>query len=115
MANDTTTLSIDKARRLAARALTKSGAKRANIKYLLDAIIETERQGLTSHGLFWVPIYCEHLRCGKLDGQVKPEITRLSAVSFRANAKSGFAHPAIDKGFAKITPAARRFTRSSWV
>lgn len=108
MASDTTTLTLDKARRLAARALTKSGAKRANIKYLLDAIIETERQGLSSHGLFWVPIYCEHLRCGKLDGEAKPEITRLSPVSYRADAKSGFAHPAIDKGFAKIIPAARK-------
>lgn len=108
MASDTTTLSLDKARRLAARALTKSGAKRANIKYLLDAIIETERQGLSSHGLFWVPIYCEHLRCGKLDGEAKPVITRLSPVSYRADAMSGFAHPAIDKGFAKIIPAARK-------
>ncbi len=108
MAKDTTTLTIDRARRLAARALTKSGAKRANIKYLIEAIIETERQGMTSHGLFWVPIYCEHLRCGKLDGKAKPEITRLSPVSFRADAKSGFAHPAIDKGFAKIVPAAKR-------
>ena len=109
MAKDTTTIPLDRARRLAARALTKSGAKRANIKYLLDAIVETERQGLTSHGLFWVPIYCEHLKCGKLDGEAKPEITRLSPVSFRADAKSGFAHPAIDKGFAKIIPAARRY------
>ncbi|NNE23060.1 MAG: Ldh family oxidoreductase [Rhizobiales bacterium] len=108
MAKDTTTLTIDQARRLTARALTKSGAKRGNIKYLLDAIIETERQGLSSHGLFWVPIYCEHLKCGKLDGQAKPEITRLSPVSYRADAKSGFAHPAIDKGFAKIIPAAKR-------
>ncbi|MGI9464569.1 MAG: Ldh family oxidoreductase, partial [Aestuariivirgaceae bacterium] len=108
MAKDTTTLPVDKARRLAARALTKSGAKRANIKYLVDAIIETERQGLNSHGMFWVPIYCEHLRCGKLDGEAKPEITRLSPVSYRADARSGFAHPAIDKGFAKIIPAAKR-------
>ena len=108
MAKDTTTLTLDRARRLTARALTKSGAKRSNIKYLVDAIIETERLGMASHGLFWVPIYCEHLRCGKLDGEAKPEITRLSPVSFRADARSGFAHPAIDKGFAKIIPAARR-------
>ena len=108
MARDTTTIDIDKARRIAARALTKSGAKRANIKYLMEAIMETERQGLTSHGLFWVPIYCEHLRCGKLDGEAKPEITRLSSVSFRADARSGFAHPAIDKGFARIIPAAKK-------
>ena len=108
MAKDTTTLTLDKVRRLAARALTKSGAKRANIRYLVDAIVETERQGLSSHGLFWVPIYCDHLKCGKVDGEATPEITRLSPVSFRVDAKSGFAHPAIDKGFARIIRAARK-------
>ncbi len=109
MAKDTTTIPVDRARRFVTRALTKSGAARGNIRYLVDAIIETERQGLTSHGLFWVPIYCAHLKCGKLDGQVKPQITRLSPTSYRADAKSGFAHPAIDKGFAKIVPAAKKY------
>lgn len=106
---DTKTISLTAARRLAARALVNSGATRPNIKYLMDSIIETERQGLASHGLFWVPIYCAHLKCGKLDGKAKPEIIKLSPTSFRADAKSGFAHPAIDKGFAKLIPAARRY------
>lgn len=106
---DTKTISLESARRLTSRALTKSGATRANIRYLVESIIETERQGLASHGLFWVPIYCAHLRCGKLDGQAKPEITRLSPASYRADARSGFAHPAIDKGLAKIMPAARKY------
>ena len=102
-------MEIEKARRLAFRALTKSGAVRANVRYLVDAIIDSELVGMSSHGFFWLPIYCSHLRCGKVDGAVKPVISRLSPVSFRADARSGFAHRAIEQGFAKIIPAAKKY------
>lgn len=105
----TTTIDIEKARRLAMRALTKNGAKRANVRYLVDAIIDSEMVGMASHGFFWLPAYVSHLKCGKVDGEAKPEVTRLSPVSFRADAKSGFAHPAIEKGFKKLVPAAKKY------
>jgi (2R)-3-sulfolactate dehydrogenase (NADP+) len=105
----TTTLDIEKARRLAMRALTRSGGARTNVRYLVDAIIDSELVGMASHGFFWLPVYCSHLKCGKVDGKVKPVVTRLSPVSFRADAGSGFAHPAIEKGFAKLIPAAKKY------
>lgn len=109
MKKTTTTLDIEKARRLALRALTKSGAARANVRYLADAVIDSELVGMPSHGFFWLPVYCSHLRCGKVDGVIKPVITRLSAVAYRADAGSGFAHPAIEKGFTKIISAAKKY------
>jgi (2R)-3-sulfolactate dehydrogenase (NADP+) len=105
----TTTLDIEKARRLAMRALTKNGAARANVRYLVDQIIDSEMVGMASHGFFWLPVYVSHLKCGKVDGKVKPTVTRLSPVSFRADAHSGFAHPAIEAGFKKLVPAARKY------
>ncbi len=105
----TTTLDIEKARRLAMRALTKNGASRTNVRHLVDAIIDSELVGMASHGFFWLPVYCSHLKCGKVDGKVKPTVTRLSPVSFRADAGSGFAHPAIEAGFRKLIPAAKKY------
>ena len=35
-------------------------------------------------------------------------VKRLSPVSFVVDARRGFAHPAIEKGFAKLIPAARK-------
>ena len=109
MKNTTTALDIEKARRLALRALTKSGAARANVRYLADAVIDSELVGMPSHGFFWLPVYCSHLRCGKVDGTVKPTVSRLTPVAYRADARSGFAHPAIEKGFAKLIPAAKKY------
>jgi (2R)-3-sulfolactate dehydrogenase (NADP+) len=109
MKTTTTTLDIEKASKLAMRALTKSGATRANARYLVESIIDSELVGMASHGFFWLPVYCSHLKCGKVDGKVKPMVTRLSPVSFRADAGSGFAHPAIEKGFARLIPAAKKY------
>ena len=91
------------------RALTKSGAARSNVRYLVDAIIDSELVGMASHGFFWLPVYCSHLKCKKVDGKAKPIVTRLSPVSFRVDAGSGFAHPAIEAGFKKLIPAARKY------
>jgi (2R)-3-sulfolactate dehydrogenase (NADP+) len=38
---------------------------------------------------------------------VDPEVTALSASSFRVDARHGFAHPAIEAGFAQLIPAAK--------
>jgi (2R)-3-sulfolactate dehydrogenase (NADP+) len=53
--------------------------------------------------------YCAHLESGKVDGKARPVVKRLTPVAFRADAGHGFAHPAIEKGFAKLIPAARKF------
>ena len=109
MKKTTVTLGIENARRLALRALVRSGAARANVRYLADAVIDSELVGMPGHGFFWLPVYCSHLRCGKVDGAIKPVVSRLSPVAYRADAGSGFAHPAIEKGFAKIIPAAKKY------
>jgi (2R)-3-sulfolactate dehydrogenase (NADP+) len=105
----TTTLDIEKARRLAMRALTRNGATRANVRYLVDQIIDSEMVGMASHGFFWLPVYVSHLKCAKVDGKAKPTVTRISPVAFRVDAQSGFAHPAIEAGFRKLLSAARKY------
>lgn len=103
------TLSPRTARKLIFDALTGAGTKPANAGYLADAILDTELSGMKGHGFYWLQYYCEHVRSGKVDGKVVPQLTRQSPVAFRVDARHGFAHPAIEKGFGKLVPAARQY------
>ena len=100
------------ARKLVLDALVGAGARRDNAAFLADGIIDTELSGLAGHGFYWLQFYCAHLESGKVDGRVTPLIKRLSAVAFRADARHGFAHPAIERGFAKLVPAAFKYGTS---
>lgn len=105
---DEVRLSPKAARKLIFKALTGAGTSAANARYFTEAILDTELSGLEGHGFYWLQYYCEHVKSGKVDGRAKPKIEKLSRVAFRVDAKRGFAHPAIEAGFAKLIPAARK-------
>ena len=88
-------------------ALIGSGTSPENASYFTDAILDTELSGLEGHGFYWLQYYCAHLRNGKVDGMVSPNVEAISKSSFRVDAKHGFAHPAIEAGFKYLIPAAR--------
>jgi len=97
------------ARKLIFEALTGAGTAPANATYFTEAILDTELSGLTGHGFYWLQYYCAHVESGKVDGKAKPSVKKLSPTAFRVDARNGFAHPAIEKGFAKLIPAAQKF------
>ncbi len=103
------TLSPKAARKLIFDALTGAGTRPANAGYFADAILDTELSGMDGHGFYWLQYYCEHVQSGKVDGKAVPKVTRQSPVAFRVDAQRGFAHPAIEKGFAKLVPAVKRY------
>ena len=84
-----------------------AGARPENARPLARAIAAAEREGIASHGLMYLPVYAEHLRCGKVDGQAVPEVTHPRQGTVSVDARTGFAHPAIDAGFAELIPLAR--------
>jgi (2R)-3-sulfolactate dehydrogenase (NADP+) len=92
---------------LAFRALVAAGTSEANARPLAVATAATEADGVASHGLAYIPIYAEHVRCGKVDGQAVPTLTQTRPGVLVADARTGFAHPAIDAGFARLIPLAR--------
>ena len=108
MASNPVRLSAKAARSLIFEALTGAGTLPANAGYFADAILDTELSGLEGHGFYWLQYYCEHVSSGKVDGRAVPKVTKLSPVAFRVDARRGFAHPAIEKGFSKLIPAARK-------
>ena len=100
-------MTLDQIEDLAYRALTAAGTSDANARALSRATAATEGEGISSHGLAYIPIYCEHVRCGKVDGHAEPKLTRPYPSVVAVDAGSGFAHPAIDLGFEALIPTAR--------
>ncbi len=105
--SDQVHFSVDEGRELAMKTLIACGTSEANAAALTQGILGAELDGISSHGFMYLPIYCEHVKCGKIDGNAEPDVREISASAFAADARSGFAHPAIAAGFAKIIPAAK--------
>jgi (2R)-3-sulfolactate dehydrogenase (NADP+) len=92
---------------LAQRALLAAGASSIAATSLAKAIAAAEAEGMAAHGLAYLPTYCAHLRCGKVIAAAVPQVTRPKPGLISVDAGSGFAHPAIDAGFAELIPVAR--------
>ena len=104
---ETKTLSLPEIEDLSFRALVKAGTSEANARPLAVATAATEADGVASHGLAYIPIYCEHVQCGKVDGQAQPILSQPRPGVITVDAATGFAHPAIDLGFEHLIPLAR--------
>ncbi|WP_286132931.1 Ldh family oxidoreductase [Labrenzia sp. DG1229] len=107
MMTETRTLSLAEIEDLSFRALAAAGTSEESARALALATAATEADGVASHGLAYIPIYCEHVRCGKVDGQATPVLTRPKPGVVAVDAATGFAHAAIDLGFETLVPAAR--------
>lgn len=92
---------------LATAALKGAGATAKNAASVARSTVKAERDGIRSHGLMYVPIYAEHVVCGKVNGLAEPVVEHSRAGAIRVDAQSGFAHPAIDAGWSVFTAAAR--------
>ena len=91
---------------LAVRALVASGSTSDAAESLARAVASAEMDGIKSHGLVYVPVYCEHLRCGKVIGTAVPRVEKPAKAAVVVDAGSGFAHPSIDAGFLELIPVA---------
>ncbi|HIN59229.1 MAG TPA: Ldh family oxidoreductase [Gammaproteobacteria bacterium] len=101
-------LLLDEVRELAEAALLKVGTAPIAARSLATAVMAAERDGIRSHGLIYIPIYCEHVMCGKVDGQAMPVQQHQTGGAIVVDAGTGFAHPAIDLGFEALIPAAHQ-------
>ena len=94
-----TILTIKDIEQLALDTLLRVGTREDNAKPLAKAIAASEADGIPSHGLMYLPIYCLHVKCGKVDGNASPALQQIATSAILVDAKTGFAHPAIDLGF----------------
>jgi len=103
----TETLSLSDIEDLAFRALVKAGTSAQNARPLAVATAMTEADGVASHGLAYIPIYAQHVGCGKVDGTATPVLSNPRPAVICVDAASGFAHSAIDLGFEQLVPRTR--------
>ncbi|HBD29877.1 MAG TPA: sulfolactate dehydrogenase, partial [Deltaproteobacteria bacterium] len=97
-------MSLAEVESLATDALIGAGTRLESAKSMGRAARAAERDGIRSHGLLYVPTYCEHVKCGKVDGTAVPEIIQPRLSAIKVDAKTGFAHPAIEAGFIELIP-----------
>jgi (2R)-3-sulfolactate dehydrogenase (NADP+) len=102
-----TRLSLAEIEDLARRALMAAGAAHDQAAPLAVGIMQAERDGIASHGLMYLPVYVEHLHCGKVDGTARPCVEQPRPGTVRVDAATGFAHAAIDAGMVPLLEAAR--------
>ena len=102
-----TNLTLKEIEDLATMALVGAGASAENAAAVARSTVKAERDGIRSHGLMYVPIYAEHVVCGKVNGLAAPVVEHSHPGAIRVDAQSGFAHPAIDAGWPAFTKAAR--------
>ncbi|BAU48415.1 sulfolactate dehydrogenase [Sulfurifustis variabilis] len=79
---------------LVARALERAGASRRQAEPAAAALAIAEAQGLASHGLARVPLYCAHLRAGRTDGRAEPRIASAKPAAVLIDAACGMAFAA---------------------
>jgi (2R)-3-sulfolactate dehydrogenase (NADP+) len=103
----TTTLTLDAVDDLARRMLVASGASALQAGATARSIRDAEAEGIRTVGLSYLPTYCEHVRCGKVVGDVVPTVTRPRAATVVVDAGNGFCHPAFEAGEAPLVDAAR--------
>ena len=83
---------------LAKEKLIKSGCSEDNTYGIIDGILDAEFSGIKSHGFHYLPIYCNHLKIGKIKGKANSSFEKISNSALKVNADNGFAHSAINKG-----------------
>lgn len=92
---------------LASKALAAHGASPLQAAALARGIAAAEADGLRSHGLMYLAIYCGHLDVAKVIGTAEPAVSRPAPGVVRVDAGSGFAHAAIAAGLPALIDAAR--------
>jgi (2R)-3-sulfolactate dehydrogenase (NADP+) len=97
-------LTLQQVEELTQRALVASHVREDNARAVTRSVVASEADGIHSHGLARLPTYCEHARCGKIDGHADPAVERVAPGGTRVDARAGFAHPAIDRGLEAWLP-----------
>jgi (2R)-3-sulfolactate dehydrogenase (NADP+) len=94
--------------RLAVRALARAGASDAMAQATARALVHADAQGLATHGLSRLALYCEHLRNGRANGAAVPRIVSGREGTCLIDACGGLAYEALALAVSEVIERARR-------
>jgi (2R)-3-sulfolactate dehydrogenase (NADP+) len=94
MSEPTQTLSLSEVESLARRAMAGCGAHGAQLDLAVQSVLDAECDGIRTVGLGYLPLYCGHLRVGKINRDAEPRHAQIAPGAVRAEADNGFAHAA---------------------
>jgi (2R)-3-sulfolactate dehydrogenase (NADP+) len=90
-------LTLQEVEFLAQQARAASGADSEHSAVVAQSIAQAEAQGIRNVGLAYLPTYCAHLRCGKVDGRARSRHEAVAPAILQVDAAHGFAHTAFLK------------------
>lgn len=102
-----TNLSLNDVEALAIAVLRASGASQLQAESTGRSIRDAEADGIHNVGLGYLPIYADHVACGKVNGSAVPEVRTVRPVVVGVDAHHGFAHPAFAAGLPSLVDATR--------
>ncbi|MSO92001.1 MAG: Ldh family oxidoreductase [Rhodospirillales bacterium] len=108
MTRETVRLTLADVEALTRRVLLASNTCERNAIPVAHSIVAAEAEGILNSGLVRLPGYCAHARIGKVDGHATPTSRALGPAALLVDARTGFAHPAIDLALSELVPMARR-------
>lgn len=80
-------------------ALMRCGASNVQAGPTAVSIRDAEAEGIRNVGLGYLPLYLDHLRCGKVIGSAQPTLVRHEGGIIQVDAAHGFCHPAFILAF----------------
>ena len=87
-------------------SLVNAGANEENAQAIAETVMNAERDGSCSHGLFRVPGYIASLKSGKVNGNADPKLNAVTAVSLHCDGDLGYAPLAHKRCLASLADAA---------
>lgn len=73
------------------------------------ALVDADANGLATHGLARLPLYCAHLRNGRAFGSATPQVTRDARGCCLIDACGGLAYEALARAQSEVIARARAF------
>ncbi len=100
-------LSLDEVEDISRRMLVAGGASPLQADATARSIRDAEAEGIRTVGLSYLPTYCDHVACGKVDGTAVPVVSQPRPGTVVVDAGLGFCHPAFEAGEPTLVAAAR--------
>jgi (2R)-3-sulfolactate dehydrogenase (NADP+) len=103
------TISWNELESLAAAALAAAGASPEAAAATAQSLVLADASGLASHGVSRVPMYCAHLRHGRVDGAAQATLQASRGATCVIDAGDGLAYGACAQAVAETITRAREF------